>query len=112
MHAWSWFLQRISALVIIIVLGLHIAFLHFSNGGKPLIYNDIMTRLRTPVFIVLDILLLVFGLYHALYGLYTIFLDFDSGKKERIVVLGLIIAAGLAFMGFGIFGLLYTTRSL
>jgi succinate dehydrogenase / fumarate reductase membrane anchor subunit len=112
MHAWTWFLQRISAIILVIALGLHIGFLHFSNAGAPLNYSDIMIRLKTPVLISLDILLLIFGLYHALYGLYSIFLDFDSGKKERVVVLGLLVLAGLGFAGFGIFSLFYITRSL
>ncbi|MBU0735467.1 MAG: hypothetical protein KJ573_09470 [Proteobacteria bacterium] len=112
MHAWTWFLQRISAVVLIIVLGFHIGFLHFANAGEPLRYTDIVVRLKTPVLISLDVLLLIFGLYHALYGLYAVFLDFDSGKKEKIVVLGLLVAMGLGFVGFGIFGLFYTTRSL
>jgi len=112
MHAWTWFLQRISAVILIIALGLHIGFLHFSNAGEPLTYSDIMARLKTPVLISLDILLLIFGLYHALYGLYSVFLDFDSGKKEKLIVLGLLVAMGLGFVGFGIFGLFYTIRSL
>ena len=112
MHAWTWLLQRISAVILVIALGLHIGFLHFSNAGEPLNYSDIMVRLKTSIFISLDILLLIIGLYHALYGLYSVFLDFDSGKKERVVVLGLLVAMGLGFAGFGIFGLFYATRSL
>lgn len=105
MHAWTWFLQRISAVFLVIVLGLHVGFLHFSNAGEPLNYSDIMIRLKAPVLISLDILLLILGLYHALYGVYSVFLDFDSGKKERVVVFGLLVAMGLGFAGFGIFGL-------
>lgn len=71
-------------------------------------YSDIIIRLKTPIFISLDILLLIFGLYHALYGLYSVFLDFDSGKKERAIVLGLFIATGLGFLGFGIYGFLWS----
>jgi len=106
MHAWTWFLQRISAVVLIIALGLHIGFLHFSNAGEPLNYNEIVARLKTPVLMGLDILLLTFGLYHALYGLYSVFLDVDFGKWTRAVVLGLLVVLGLGFAGFGIFGLI------
>ena len=112
MHAWTWFLQRISAVILVIVLGFHIGLLHFSNGGEPLSYSDIIARLKTPVLISLDILLLIFGLYHALYGLYSVFLDFDSGKKEKLIVLGLLVVMGLGFVGFGLFGLFYTIRSI
>jgi succinate dehydrogenase hydrophobic membrane anchor protein len=112
MHAWTWLLQRISAFVLLVVLGFHIGFLHFSNGGEPLKYSDIIIRLKTPVFIALDVLLLIMGLYHALYGLYSVFLDFDSGQKERVVVLGLFIATGLGMVGFGVFGLLHIVKTL
>ena len=107
MHAWTWLFQRITAFLILIVLGFHIGLLHFSNAGEPLKYSDILLRMKTPVFIAMDLLLLTCGLYHALYGLYAIFLDFNSGKKERVVVLSLFVAAGLGFFGFGLFGLLY-----
>jgi succinate dehydrogenase / fumarate reductase membrane anchor subunit len=112
MHAWTWLLQRISAVILIIALGLHIGFLHFSNTGEALNFGEVVARLKTPVLIAFDILLLIFGLYHALYGLYSVFLDFDAGKKERVIVLGLLVAAGLGIVGFGILGLLSTARSL
>ena len=112
MHAWAWLFQRISAVILFVVLGLHIGLLHFANHGESLKYSDIIIRLKTPVFISMDVLLLIFGLYHALYGLYAIFLDFDSGKKERVVVLSFFIAMGLGFFGFGIFGLLYIVKVL
>ena len=104
MNAWTWLLQRISAFVLLIVLGLHILFLHFAHGGEVLHYSEIIKRLGTPVFITLDILLLIFGLYHALYGVYAVFLDFGFGLKTRVVVLGLLMVAGMSFLGFGIYG--------
>ena len=107
MHAWAWLFQRVSAFLLLIVLGFHIGLLHFSTGGEPLKYSDILIRMKAPVLIAMDLLLLICGLYHALYGMYAIFLDFNSGKKERVLVLSLFVAAGLGFLGFGTFGLLY-----
>lgn len=104
MNAWTWLLQRISAFVLLIALGLHIWFLHFAHGGEVLRYSEIIRRLGSPIFITLDILLLVFGLYHALYGAYSVFLDFGFGFRARVVVLGLLIMAGLCFLGLGIYG--------
>ena len=104
MNAWTWLLQRISAFALLIVLGLHIWFLHFAHAGEVLHYSEIIKRLGTPAFITLDILLLVFGLYHAIYGVYAVFLDFGFGFKTRVVVLGLLIIAGMSFLGLGIYG--------
>ena len=104
MNAWTWLLQRISACVLIIVLGLHIWFLHFAHSGEVLHYSEITKRLGIPIFITLDILLLIFGLYHAVYGVYSVFLDFGFGLKTRVAVLGLLIVAALGFLGLGIYG--------
>jgi succinate dehydrogenase / fumarate reductase membrane anchor subunit len=103
-HGWAWLFQRISAVILFIVVGFHIWFLHFANLGEPLRYSDIVIRLNTPALISMDVLLLIFGLYHAVYGIYTIFLDFDSGEKERVIVFSIFVIIGLCFMGFGIFG--------
>ncbi len=104
MNAWTWLFQRISAFVLLIVLGLHIWFLHYAHGGEVLRYSEIIQRLGTPVFVALDVLLLAFGLYHALYGVYSVFLDFGFGFKARVVVFCLLIIAGMSFLGFGVYG--------
>ncbi len=104
MNAWTWLLQRFSAFVLLIVLGLHIWFLHLAHSGEVLHYNEIIKRLGTPIFLILDILLLIFGLYHAIYGAYSVFLDFGFGWKTRIVVLGVLIVVGIGSLGLGIYG--------
>ena len=104
MNAWTWLLQRISACVLLIVLGLHIWFLHIAHTGEVLHYSEIIKRLGTPLFIALDIVLLIVGLYHAVYGVYSIFLDFGSGLKTRVAVLGLLIVAAMGFLILGIYG--------
>jgi succinate dehydrogenase / fumarate reductase membrane anchor subunit len=103
-NAWTWLLQRISACVLLIALGLHIWFLHIAHTGEVLSYSEIIKRLGTPLLIVLDIFLLIFGLYHAVYGVYSVFLDFGFGLKTRVIVLGLLVAAAIGFLGLGIYG--------
>ena len=105
MNAWTWLLQRISAAIILVVLGLHIWFLHYAHGGEILRFTEVTLRLNSTVFLVLDSALLLFGLYHALYGLYAICVDFGLRAKARAVLLGLFVIVGLIFFGFGIYGL-------
>jgi succinate dehydrogenase hydrophobic anchor subunit len=104
-NAWTWLLQRVSAAIILVVLGLHIWFLHFAHGGQILRFADVTVRLNSTVFLILDSALLVFGLYHALYGLYAICVDFGLRAKTRAVLLGLFVILGLMFCVFGIYGL-------
>ena len=104
MNAWTWLLQRISACVLLIALGLHIWFLHIGHSGEVLHYSEIIKRLGTPLLIAMDIFLLVFGLYHAVYGVYSVFLDFGFGLKTRVIVLGLLVITAIGFLGLGIYG--------
>jgi succinate dehydrogenase / fumarate reductase membrane anchor subunit len=103
-NAWTWLLQRISACVLLVALGLHIWFLHLAHTGEVIHYSEIIKRLGTPIFITLDILLLIFGLYHAIYGVYSVFLDFGFEFRTRVIVLGLLVAAAIGFLGLGIYG--------
>lgn len=109
MNAWTWLLQRVSAAIILVVLGLHIWFLHFAAGGEILRFSDITVRLDSSLFLILDGALLFFGLYHVLYGLYAICVDFGLKAKARAVLLGLLVMVGLTFFGFGIYGLWFFT---
>lgn len=104
MNAWTWLLQRISACVLLITLGLHLWFLHIAHSGEVLRYSEIIQRLGTPLLIALDIVLLIFGLYHAVYGVYSVFLDFGFGLKTRVIFLGLLVMAAIGFLGLGIYG--------
>jgi succinate dehydrogenase hydrophobic anchor subunit len=103
-NAWTWLLQRISACVLLVALGLHIWFLHLAHTGEVLRYSEIIKRLGIPLFIALDIALLIFGLYHAIYGVYSVFLDFGFGLKARVIVLGFLVITAMGFLGLGIYG--------
>jgi len=107
MNAWAWLIQRVTAVILLGALGLHIVFLHYGHGHGGLRFDDIMIRLSSPVFIILDLLLLVCGLYHVTYGLYSIFLDFGPDVRSRVVVLASLVCVGLGLMGIGFFSLLF-----
>ena len=107
MNAQAWLMQRVTAVILLGTLGLHIAFLHYGHGHGPLRFDDIMLRLSSPVFIILDLLLLLCGLYHVTYGLYSIFLDFGPEVRSRVVVLASLVGVGLGLTGFGLFSLLF-----
>lgn len=73
---WAWFLQRVSGVVLVFYIGLHIFVIHFSTAGGRIRFDEVMARLESPFFISLDLGLLAVVLYHGLNGL-------------RIVLLGL-----------------------
>jgi succinate dehydrogenase / fumarate reductase cytochrome b subunit len=84
---WAWLLFRISGLVLVLYLFTHIAIIsmgRFGADGETL--NSIMTTFEHPVAILLDLLLVVAVLYHALNGVRIVLMDFGVGIKQHKVV--------------------------
>ena len=86
---WPWALQRISAVGLVALLGIHMWLLHFKDAagetsGETLIeFGDVSMRFDQFIFVVVDYLLLAFVLFHGLNGARTVLLDFDRFSKHR-----------------------------
>jgi len=76
---WAWILQRISALAIIVFLGLHLTLTY-----KPFI----------------QFLLLTTVVFHAALGLRVILLDFNlvNVRYQKLLIAGLLILAGILLL--------------
>ncbi len=88
-----WVFHRISGLLLILLLGLKFmtSFFLMTKAQKP----DWALVLHTNPFA--DTLLIVFGVYHALYGLRTVIIDLGLRKEKLLfwisTLLGFVISA-------------------
>lgn len=105
---WAWFFQRLSAVLLIVFLGLHIFVAHFMNvseehAGETLItFGDVSMRLGQFLYIFIDYTLLALVLFHGLNGARTVMFDFDMFmKRKRAVDVGLWVL-GIATLVWGI----------
>lgn len=101
MNALSWLLQRISAAVLLVLLGIHIWLLYVTNTSEVISFNEAKARLTTAPYVTLYVLLLFFGLFHALNGLYTVMVD--MGIRPRKTAVGVLLAIGLGLFGIGLY---------
>jgi succinate dehydrogenase / fumarate reductase membrane anchor subunit len=100
--SWAWFLQRLTAVLLVVLLGIHIYVDHFWHVGEDLTVSNINERLREAVFIVIDYSLLAVVLFHGLNGTRTVLFDFDRfAKRKDLVDVGLWVL-GIAMMVWGI----------
>lgn len=101
---WPWLLQRITAVVLLLGLAVHLIALHVVNLGS-LDYSTVAGRLSQSGFIVVDFALLGAGLFHALNGLRTVLLDygFTGGRRTALTVAVWIV--GLGAFGYGTWAL-------
>lgn len=105
---WAWFLQRLSAVLLIVFLGIHLYASHFMDlgqheSGEALIsFDDVTVRLDQLFYIVVDYGMLSMVLMHGLNGLRTVMFDFDMFvKRKRYVDVGLWVV-GVATLIWGI----------
>jgi succinate dehydrogenase / fumarate reductase membrane anchor subunit len=87
-----WLLQRVTAIVLVVLLALHIWASNFAT--------DWATILRASV----DLSLLALALFHGLNGVRTVVLDFGpSIHGRRFLSAGLVMLGVVAFL-FGVYG--------
>lgn len=102
----SWYLQRITGALLIVLLAAHFWVEHFMTaelrrGG--LSYEAILGRIANPVWQFIDIAFLLVALFHGLNGLRNIVLDYSRvGRRAAQGVTGVLAAAGLVWAWWGI----------
>jgi succinate dehydrogenase hydrophobic anchor subunit len=102
---WSWLFQRITAVLLIVCLAIHLVLTHIANIGE-LGMDNIGARLANAGLTAVDIILLAAGIFHALNGLRMVLMDYWFTSRTR--ALGLTIGlwvVGLLFFGYGIWAL-------
>ena len=104
---WAWGLQRLSAVALIVLLGIHIYLSHFEGVGEEesgetlITFEEVQIRLDQLAFIVVDYLMLIMVLFHGLNGTRTVMYDFDRFAKHQKVVDISLFVLGLAMTIWG-----------
>lgn len=105
---WAWFFQRLSAVLLVIFLGIHLYVAHFmgvseEKPGETLItFNEVQVRLDQLIYVVVDYGMLSMVLLHGLNGLRTVMFDFDMfAKRKKFIDVGLWVL-GIATLIWGI----------
>ena len=109
MQSRYWFWMLLSALVILILLGWHMAIMHLegilghmvSISAQPLAWEDVMARGRNVFVVTSYVLLLGAGLFHGFFGLRTILMEYWPGKAAEKVISRSCLVAGIILFSVG-----------
>ena len=105
---WAWFFQRLSAVLLVVLLGIHLYVAHFMDldshtGDEALItFEDVSVRLDQLIYVVVDYSMLAMVLLHGLNGFRTVLFDFDMFAKRRKTVDAGLWMLGIATLVWGI----------
>jgi succinate dehydrogenase / fumarate reductase, cytochrome b subunit len=99
---WAWVLFRVSGVVLAFYLGAHIIIIstaQFGSDGET--FNSLMKFFDHPVAILLDLLLVVAVIYHALNGVRIILMDFGIGiHRHKVMFWSAMAVAVICFAVF------------
>jgi succinate dehydrogenase / fumarate reductase membrane anchor subunit len=104
-----WFWHVLSAVIILVLLGLHMGTMHLGallsligiGSGDPVQSAEVFHRSQQFIYMIIYILLLGAGLFHGLYGLRSMFFELSLSKTLEKTIGGLCAVAGVALFIYG-----------
>ena len=91
-NVWLWLFQRVTAVLLVIILGIHLWLANFGQASASL---------RA----ILGVTLLGLALFHGLNGVRTVIFDFSIGAQGQKFVTMLLLLLGTISLLFGMHGL-------
>lgn len=100
--SWSWILQAITGVLVIVLVGVHLIFQHFVASGGLRTYADVVAYIRTPFFLGWETIFLIAVTWHALLGVRAIVLDFGPRRSIEQALNRVLILIGLGTVAYGV----------
>ena len=101
--SWGWLLQRVTAVLILVFLGIHIYLAHFSNLNDELLsWDNVESRVKALPILVVDYGLLITAIFHALNGMRMVGFDFIVNNTKRRAVDVVLWIAGIVAVIWGL----------
>lgn len=97
----GWLLQRVSGLLLFVLVVAHFALTHYMGPEKRM-YADVARRFANPLWKAFDLSLLCLALAHGCYGIWGVVQDYLRSKTARVVALVFIFTAALVLWSVGV----------
>lgn len=100
---WAWVGHRLTGLALVVYVFMHLSFITTASlGNGELSFDDLMATTSQPLFILMDFLLVVIVIYHAVNGFRVVLFDMGIGIRRQKMVfwIAMAVAAVLVVVGF------------
>ncbi len=102
---WAWILQRITAVLLLVLLGTHLAILHYVPENLNINFLGVAARFKSVLYLIVDSGLLAVGLYHALNGVRNVLFDYIIADSTRRTINTVMWLVGIVFLAWGAYAL-------
>ena len=100
--SYAWFLQRVTAVILLFTLGFHFLWLHFVNHAAEVTLWGSALRMDRLSYFLLMVVFLVTAAFHGINGIYNALLNRGlSGRARRV-----------AFWAFSLVGIVLIVQGL
>ena len=98
---YSWYFFRISGLLLILLVVVHVIIVHVVNSVDSINYNFIVRRWASPFWRANDWLMLTLALVHGLNGARIAVDDYIRSRGWRVFAYSVLWSAGIIFLIMG-----------
>ena len=97
-----WFLQRVTAVFLLVVLSFHFFLLHFVNHADEVSFLASSARMETLSYYSLMVLFLLTATFHGVNGVYNALVNQGLSGTKRTVIKWTLVAASVVLIFQGI----------
>lgn len=97
----GWVLQRVSAVLLLVLIVAHLWIEHFMHLGRPITYSGVVDRLMHGIYDAVDYGLLIVVVYHGLNGLRNVLMDRVTSAQGVAILNGTLGVVGVATVILG-----------
>ena len=94
----GWLLQRITAVILVVLLAFHFIQLHFINHAAEVTFMDTQARMENVGYFLAMFLFLVTGAFHGVNGIYNALVNQGLSGGAKKAVFAVLTLAGVALV--------------
>ena len=98
----TWYWQIFTGIALVLLLGLHFIANHFIATGGIRDFADVVSYLRNPIVLVLEVLFLIVVAIHAMLGVRAIVMDFGISSQAEKRLSQALTVIGILTVGYGL----------
>ena len=107
---YSWWFMRISAIVMVVLVGFHLFYMHIILGVDAIDFDVIAARWQSPFWRLYDLFMLVFAWLHCTNGIRVVLDDYIHPQGWRTLAKSVLYVAAFIIIVLGAY-IIFTFKS-